>query len=131
VTCGRECCQRAQHNEQCRQWHERNKDVGASHYQDVVMPLRQEQPDYQRRWRLWRKLREIREESKAGSGRLLRRVRRLLQRAETLSTSTARTLQRGVLGGRLLDQAKEALRAVVSAVEHLEAKLSALQSLGL
>lgn len=95
------------------------------------MPLRQEQPDYQRRWRLWRKLREIREESKAGSGRLLRRVRRLLQRAETLSTSTARTLQRGVLGGRLLDQAKEALRAVVSAVEHLEAKLSALQSLGL
>lgn len=131
VTCGSDSCQRAQHIEQCRQWHERNKDVGASHYQDVVVPFRQSQPDYQRRWRLGRQLREIREESEGGSGKLMRRVRAWLTRAERLSARASRTLQTGVLAGGLLERAKQALRGVAAAIEQLEANLSTLRSLGI
>jgi hypothetical protein len=131
VTCGSECCQQARHSEQCRQWHERNKDVGASHYQDVVVPFRRRQPDYQRRWRLSRQLCEIREESRLRSGQLGRRVRAWLTRAERLSASAMRSMQTGVLAGGLLDQAREALRGVVAAIELLEAKLSTLQALGI
>lgn len=92
------------------------------------MPFRQRQPDYQQRWRLGRQLREIREES---GGKLMRRVRAWLTRAESLSSRASRTLQTGVLSGGLLDSAKRALRGVAAAIEQLEANLSTLRSLGI
>jgi hypothetical protein len=131
VTCGSKSCQRAQHATKCRQWHERNKDVGASHYQDAVLPFRRSQPDYQQRWRLGRQLRENREESGGGSGKLMRRVRAWLTRAEKLSSRATRTLQTGVLAGGLLESAKKALQGVAAAIEQLQANLSALGSLGI
>jgi hypothetical protein len=131
VTCGREECQQARHNEQCKQWHENNKDVGASHYQDVIVPFRRAQPDYQRRWRLGCELREIREGSRDGSGKLMRRVRAWLRRAERLSSRAGRAVQTGVLAGELLERAKHALRGVATAIAQLEANLNMLQSLGI
>jgi len=95
------------------------------------VPFRQRQPDYQQRWRLGRQLREIREESGGGSGKLMRRVRGWLTRAESLSSRASRTLQTGVLSGGLLDSAKQALRGVAAAIEQLEANLSTLRSLGI
>jgi hypothetical protein len=106
-------------------------DVDASHYQDVIVPFRLRQPDYQRRWRLGCELREIREESRNGGGKLMRRVRAWLTRAERLSSSAGRALQTGVLAGELLERAKEALRGVARAIEQLEANLSTLRSLGI
>jgi len=105
--------------------------VTASHYQDVVVPFRQQQPDYQRRWRLGRKLREIREAILPTGGVLLSSLQALLGRAEELSKSAARNTQTGVLAGKMLDRARVALRGVVAAIEQLEASASALQSLGL
>jgi len=64
--------------------------VTASHYQDVVVPFRQQQPDYQRRWRLGRKLREIRETMMPTGGVMLSSLRALLGRAEDLSKSADR-----------------------------------------
>lgn len=131
LTCGDEACRRARHSEQCRAWHEQNREVTASHYQDVVVPFRQQQPDYQRRWRLGRKLREIREAILPTGGVLLSSLQALLGRAEELSKSAARNTQTGVLAGKMLDRARVALRGVVAAIEQLEASASALQSLGL
>lgn len=131
VTCGREECQQARHNEQCKQWHANNKDVDASHYQDVIVPFRRAQPDYQRRWRLGRALREIREESMGGSGKLMRRVRAWLTRAERLSSRADGAVQTGVLAGELLERAKDALRGVATAIAQLETNLNTLQSLGI
>lgn len=131
ITCGEEACQRARHSEQCRAWHEQNREVTASHYQDVVVPFRQQQPDYQRRWRLGRKLREIRETMMPTGGVMLSSLRALLGRAEDLSKSAARNTQTGVLAGEMLNRARVALRGLVAALEQLEANVSELQSLGL
>lgn len=131
MTCGDEACQRVRHSEQCRAWHQQNREVTASHYQDVVVPFRQQQPDYQKRWRLGRKLREIRETMVPTDGVILSSLRALLGRAEVLSKSAAGNTQTGVLAGEMLERARVALRGAVAALEQLEANVSALQSLGL
>lgn len=131
MTCGDEACQRARHSERCRAWHEQNREVTASHYQDVVVPFRQQQPDYQRRWRLGRKLREIRETMMPPGSVMLSSLRALLGRAEDLSKRAARNTQTGVLAGEMLSRARVALRGLVAAIEQLEANVSELQSLGL
>jgi hypothetical protein len=77
VTCGAEKCQRARHAKRCREWHASNAEAAATHYQDVVVPFRQQQPDYQGRWRWGRRLREIREKSGVLSGVLLASLRAL------------------------------------------------------
>src|SRR5690606_20089376 len=78
VTCGAEECQRERHAERCRAWHVANRDVGTSHYADVVKPFREAQPDYQRRWRLAVRCREIREKTGTLGGVLLTSLRALL-----------------------------------------------------
>src|SRR5690606_5866543 len=71
VTCGAPGCQRARHAKRCREWHAANKEAAASHYEDVVVRFREQQPDYQRRWRWGRRLREIREKTALLGGALL------------------------------------------------------------
>lgn len=131
VTCGDAECQRTRHADRCRSWHGANVDVTRSHYEDVVVPFREVQPDYQRRWRLAGRLREIREKMKPTGGMLLASLRALLRRAETLSESATRGVQSGVLAGNLLEEAAAALRGVIAAFEQLEASMSALRSMGL
>jgi hypothetical protein len=99
VTCGRSECQRARHAEQCRQWRACNTEATASHYADVVIPFRQAQPDYQRRWRWVRRLREIREQSTLLAGTLLAGLRTLVSRAEELGQRVLGVVQTGVLAG--------------------------------
>ena len=84
VTCGAPECQRARHAGRCQQWHADNREATARHYEDVVVPFRQRQPDYQRRWRWSRQLREIREKTIVLGGAILASLRRLACWAERL-----------------------------------------------
>lgn len=127
VTCGAEKCQRARHAKRCREWHASNAEAVATHYQDVVLPFRQQQPDYQSRWRWGRRLREIREKS----GVLLASLRALLSRAEKLCRRAEGIVQTGVLAGELLVRAVSAVRSTIAAVEQLEASTAELRALGL
>lgn len=131
VTCGAPECQQARHAEQCRQWHASNKQARASHYEDVVVPFRQKQPDYQQRWRWARRLREIREESGLLTGTLLAGLRTLVARAEQLARRATEAVQTGVLAGEMLKRAVTAVQSTISALEQLEASQSELRKLGL
>jgi hypothetical protein len=112
-------------------WHAANADVDSSHYEDVVVPFRERQPDYQRRWRLGRGLREIREKTGSLGSALLVSLRALLGRAEALSRSPDKEAQTGVLAGKTLDKAKKALRGAVAAIAQLEESLTELRVVGL
>ena len=131
VTCGAWQCQRARHCERCRAWHAANSDVAGTHYEDVVVPFRERQPDYQRRWRLAARLREIREESSPISRVLLTSLRALMGRAQRLAESPTRDGQTGVLAAKMLDKAMAALRFAIAALEQLEASVATLQALRL
>lgn len=132
VTCGKPECQRARHADRCKVWHADNANITATHYEDVVVPFRRKQPDYQRRWRLKRRLREIREKFDNLVGdMLLTSLRALLGRVEALSSSPTKEAQSGVLAGDLLDKAAAALRAAVAVIEQLDPSLVTLRSMGL
>jgi len=131
VTCGAAECQRARHAKQCLEWHANNKEATATHYQDVVVPFRREQPDYQRRWRWGRRLCEIREETTLLGGALLAGLRGLMQQAQGLLHQAADIVQTGVLAGEKLQCAVAAVRATITALEQLEASTSELRELGL
>jgi hypothetical protein len=97
----------------------------------VVVPFRQEQPDYQSRWRWGRRLREIREEmGKLGSG-LLGTLRSLAIGAERLAKRATTGVQTGVLAGEKLQRAVRAVRSTITALEQLEASSAELRDLGL
>jgi hypothetical protein len=131
VTCGAGPCQRQRHRDRCRAWRAANTETTASHYEDVVVPFRERQPDYQCRWRLARHLREIREKMRPLGGPLRGRLRGLLGRAKGLSESPTKAAQAGVLAAELLNQASAAVRGALTAIEQLEASLATLQSMGL
>ena len=131
VTCGAEGCQRARHADQCRQWHVGNAEARGTHYRDVVVPFRREQPDYQRRWRWSRRLREIREQSKQPDGTIVARLQALVLWAERLATSATGIVQTGVLAGELLSRAAKAVSRMIVALEQLEASTEELRALGL
>src|SRR5690606_16970059 len=120
VTCGNAECQRARHAKQCREWHVANREATASHYEDVVVPFRAQQPDYQRRWRWGRRLREIREKTTLLGGVLLAGFRGLVQQAEKLVARPAGVAQTGVLAGEKLEHALATVRSTIAAVERLE-----------
>jgi multidrug resistance efflux pump len=131
VTCGRPECQQARHADQCRWWHASNAQVAASHYQDVVVPFRKAQPDYQSRWRWWQRLREIREQSQQFGGALLASLQALVSRAKLLARRAEGVVQSGVLAGEMLERAVTAVRATISALEQLQASTAELRQLGL
>jgi hypothetical protein len=130
VTCGSAECQRARHSERCRVWHRANAEVARSHYEDVVVPFREQQPDYQRRWRLWRWFGEIREKMSSTGGVVPASLRAFLGRAAKLAQSPTREAQTGVFAGDVLDKAKEAVRGTLAALEQLEASVATLRALG-
>ncbi len=131
VTCGAEKCQRERHSDRCRAWHRANGDVAGCHYEDVVVPFRRRQPDYQRRWRLAQRLREIREETRPLGSVLLTSFQALLSRTKTLSESPTSEAQTGVLTAKLLSKATDVLRGAVAALEQLEVSVAELRSMGL
>jgi hypothetical protein len=131
VTCGAAGCQQARHADRCREWHESNREAEASHYQDVIVPFRREQPEYQRRWRWGRRLREIREEMMQMGGASLAVLRSLMARAEQLARRAASVVQTGVLAGEMLERAVTAVRNTIATLEQLEASTAALRALGL
>jgi hypothetical protein len=106
-------------------------DVTSSHYEDVVQPFRERQPDYQRRWRLGQRLREIREEMTPLGGMMLSALSALLDRAAGLAKSPTKEAQTGVLAGGALDVAMVALHGAVAAIKQLAASVVALRALGL
>ena len=131
VTCGRGECQQARHADRCRQWHASNAEATGSHYQDVVVPFRKAQPDYQSRWRWWQRLREIREQSQKLGGALLAGLQALVSGAERLVRRAVGVVQTGVLAGERLERAVAAVRSTISAVKQLEASAAELAALGL
>jgi hypothetical protein len=124
-------CQRARHAEQCRAWHADNKESAAHHYQDVVLPFRAAQPDYQRRWRWGCRLREIREEMSLLGGAVLDRLRGLVRQAERLAHDAGGIVQSGVLAGEKLSRAVQAVRSITHCLEQLESSTAELRELGL
>ena len=132
VTCGKPECQLARHADRCKAWHELNAEIAAAHYQEVVVPFRQKQPDYQRRWRLKCRLREIREKfDNLVGGILLTSIRALLGRAKALSSSPTKEAQTGVLAGDLIDKSAAAVRDIIAALEQLSKGVAALRAMGL
>jgi len=130
VTCGKPECQRARHAKQCQRWHAANKDTAANHYRDVVVPFRQRQPDYQRRWRWRLRLGEIREKMSILSESMMAGLRALVRRAEAMLQRNEGTAQTGVLAGETLHRAMSAVCAAVTALEHLQARAATLEELG-
>lgn len=131
VTCGRPECQRARHAKRCRDWHADNKEVTAGHYQDVVVPFRRAQPDYQRRWRWGQRFREIREKTSHLGQALLPGLHSLVFGAEKLMQRAVGIVQSGVLAGEKLTRALAAVRTTITALEQLEASAAELRGLGL
>lgn len=131
VTCGAPECQRGRHAKRCRDWHTNNKEATAEHYQDVVVPFRREQPDYQRRWRWGQRLREIREKTTVMGGALLGRLRGLVSQAERLLERALGSAQTGVLAGEKLERAVAAVRSTIAAFTALEASMTKLRELSL
>lgn len=95
------------------------------------MPFRQQQPDYQRRWRWSRQLREIRERTSLLGGAVLASLRRLVCWAERLIRQAPSALQAGILAGEKLGRAVAAVRTTITALEQLGASTSELRELGL
>lgn len=131
VTCGAAECQRARHADRCREWRAGNAEAVGSHYEDVVVPFRRAQPDYQRRWRWGRRLREIREESSRLGGMVLARLMSMVSRAGALAQRATDVVQTGVLAGEKLAQAVALVRTTIALLEQLEASASELRQLGL
>ena len=131
VTCGRAECQQARHADRCREWHASNTEATRSHYQDVVVPFRRAQPDYQSRWRWWRRLREIREQSLEFGGALLAGLQALVSRGEQLVRRAVGVVQTGVLAGEKLERAVAAVGATISALKQLQSSTAELEELGL
>jgi len=131
VTCGADECQQARHAKQCREWRAANSEATASHYEDVVVPFRERQPDYQRRCRWRQRLREIREKTTRFGGSLLLALRGLVQRAERLAAQAADVVQTGVLAGEKLGRAVAVVRSTIAAIEQLETSMAELRELGL
>ncbi|MBN1611355.1 MAG: hypothetical protein JW940_32275 [Polyangiaceae bacterium] len=131
VTCGATECQGARHADRCRDWHVHNAEAKASHYQDVVVPLRRAQPDYQSRWRWSRRLREIREQTGLLGGRVLASLQALVSRAGQLAGRARGIVQTGVLAGEMLERAVTAVSSMIAAVEQLQASTAELRELGL
>lgn len=131
VTCGAPECQQGRHAKQCREWRAANSEATASHYEDVVVPFREQQPDYQRRWRWFHQLREIREKTTRFGGALLIGLRGLVQQAERLLARAVGVVQTGVLAGEKLNQAVAVVRSTIAAIEQLEASVAELRELGL
>ena len=131
VTCGAAQCQQARHAKQCRAWHANNKEATAEHYQDVVVPFRREQPDYQRRWRWGQRLREIREKTAVMGEALLGRLHGLVSQSERLLERAVGSAQTGVLAGEKLGRAVAAVRSTIAAFAVLEASTTELRELGL
>ena len=131
VTCGRGECQQARHADRCRQWHASNAEATGSHYQDVVVPFRKAQPDYQSRWRWWRRLREIREQTGLLGGTILVSLQALVSRAGQLAGRAMGLVQTGVLAGEMLDRVVTAVRSTIAALEQLRASTAELRQLGL
>jgi hypothetical protein len=97
----------------------------------VVVPFRERQPDYQRRWRLARCLREIREKMGPLADPLRARLRGLLGRTGRLSEGVTKAAQTGAVTAQWLDEASTAVQAAIAAIEQLEASVATLQSVGL
>ncbi len=131
VTCGASKCQRARHADRCREWRASNAEATASHYQDVVVPFRQEQPDYQSRWRWVRRLREIREQTGLLSAGLLTSLQALVPQAEQLARRAMGIVQTGVLAGKMLERAVKAVRSTITALQQIQASTTELRELGL
>jgi hypothetical protein len=119
------------HAKACGRWHEANVEATCSHYQDVVVPFRRLQPDYQRRWRWGRKLREIREQMGQFGGALLAPLRSLISKAQELARRAVGAVQTGVLAGESLNRAVQAVSTMITALEQLEASTAELGALGL
>ena len=131
VTCGAPECQQARHAEQCREWHANNKETTANHYQDVVLPFRRAQPDYQRRWRWGQRLREIRAQTTLLGGAVLASLRSLVWQAEQLVQQAVGVVQTGVLAGEKLRRTVTAVRSTITTLEQLEVCTAELRELGL
>ena len=131
VTCGAAECQEARHADRCRQWHVGNAEAKASHYEDVVVPFRRAQPDYQSRWRWWRRLREIREQTGLLGRAVLSSLQALMSRAGQLAGRALGIVQTGVLAGEMLERAVTAIGSMIAAVEQLQASTAELRKLGL
>lgn len=131
VTCGAAECQRERHADQCRHWRSGNAEATASHYQDVVVPFRRGQPDYQSRWRWWRRLREIREQTGLLSGTVLAGLQALLSRAGQLAGRAMGIVQTGVLAGEMLQRAVTAVGSMITALGQLRTSMGELRELGL
>jgi len=131
VTCGRAECQQARHADLCREWHTSNAETRRSHYQDVVVPFRRAQPDYQSRWRWWRRLREIREQSLQFGGALLAGLQALVSQAAQLVRRSVGIAQTGILAGKTLERAVTTVRSTISALKQLQASTAELRELGL
>jgi len=102
-----------------------------SHYADVVVPFRQAQPDYQRRWRWGQRLREIRDESSRLGGALLARLRAMVSHAESLTQRAIGAVQTGVLAGEKLLRAVTLVRTTIALLEQLDASTAELGQLAL
>lgn len=131
VTCGAADCQRGRHADQCRHWRSGNAEATASHYQDVVVPFRRGQPDYQGRWRWWRRLREIREQTGLLGGTVLASLQALVSRAGQLAGRAVGLVQTGVLAGEMLERAVTAVGSMITALQQLELSRGELRGLGL
>jgi hypothetical protein len=101
------------------------------HYQDVVVPFRCAQPDYQRRWRWGCRLREIREEMTLLGGAVLERLRGLGRQAEQLVRDAVGIVQSGVLAGEKLVRAVRAVHSITNCLAQLESSTAELRELGL
>ena len=96
-----------------------------------MVPFRERQPSYQRRWRLGRRLGEIREQMSAHGSGMLGSLRALLGRVDVLSKSAGEEVQTGVLAGEVMAKARVALRRAVAAILELEDSLAELGVVGL
>jgi hypothetical protein len=131
VTCGAAECQRRRHAKKCKRWHADNRDVTASHYEDVVKPYRKKHPDYQRRWRLVVALCEIREEMVSGVEAVGARMRKLLARGRAVvSTATCEPAQPAGRTGEALTAALDAGASIVGVLEELSKVIEQLGVLG-
>ena len=131
VTCGASDCQRARHSERCRAWHAAHADIADSHYEDVIVPFRARQPDYQRRWRLSVRLREIPEKMPSLGSGLLVHLRAAFGQVKVLLSSATSSSQTGVLTAEALEAAKTSLRDAITAFEQLEASVTMLSTAAL
>jgi hypothetical protein len=131
VTCGAEGCQKARHAERCRAWHQANPEGRQEHYRDVVVPFRQQQPEYQARWRWGRRLGEIREQIGSLGGTVTGALRSLVEGAKRLAERAVGVAQTGVLAGDSLDRAVAAVQSTLAALEQLAASTAELRALGL